>query len=352
MKKILMVLMTPLVFIAVSAKDPGHLKLNKHPLPVSARVNPNLENQVVIFADCYLKGASATLPAGSYRAYQLGIGNDVLSSLHIPTGYTVTIYSDDNFRGRSASFSANVYCLDRDWNDQVSSIVVAANNYNGGYNNNNNNNGGYNNNNNNNGYNNGGYNNNNNYNNGNIDYNKVSVYEECNYRGPSANLEVGRFDVGQFGIRNDVLTSLRVPRGYRVVLFENSGFSGPSIEFRDDKSCITGYWARRTSSIIVERTYDNNNNGNSGINTNSVIMYADSWYRGDKQSFSEGEFPSFNGASLNSNVSSINIPNGFVVTVYDMPKFRGSSYTFSSSILNLSSYKWNDRIQSFRIYRK
>ncbi len=350
MKKILMVLMTPLVFIAVSAKDPGHSKSNKHPLPVSASVNPNLENQVVIFADCYLKGASATLPAGSYRAYQLGIGNDVLSSLHIPTGYTVTIYSDDNFRGRSASFSANVYCLDRDWNDQVSSIVIAANNYNGGYNNNNNNNGGNNNNNNNNGYNNGGYNNNNN--NGNIDYNKVSVYEECNYRGPSANLEVGRFDVGQFGIRNDVLTSLRVPRGYRVVLFENRGFSGPSIEFRDDKSCITGYWARKTSSIIVERTYDNNNNGNSGINTNSVIMYADSWYRGDKQSFSEGEFPSFNGASLNSNVSSINIPNGFVVTVYDMPKFRGSSYTFSTSILNLSSYKWNDRIQSFRIYRK
>lgn len=46
----------------------------------------------------------------------------------------------------------------------------------------------------------------------------VTIYEDANFQGNSAELEVGQYDWGQLGIRNDSLSSLKVKGGYTVTL--------------------------------------------------------------------------------------------------------------------------------------
>jgi hypothetical protein len=50
----------------------------------------------------------------------------------------------------------------------------------------------------------------------------VSIYEDANFQGNSAELDVGQYDWGQLGIRNDSLSSLRVQGGYTVTLYQDT----------------------------------------------------------------------------------------------------------------------------------
>lgn len=54
----------------------------------------------------------------------------------------------------------------------------------------------------------------------------VTIYEDANFQGASAELEVGQYDWGQLGIRNDSLSSLKVKAGYTVTLYDNTHFQG------------------------------------------------------------------------------------------------------------------------------
>jgi hypothetical protein len=58
----------------------------------------------------YQGDSSATIPAGSYTLSQmaaLGVKNDWATSIRIPQGQTVTMYSDDNFSGWSWTLTAD-----------------------------------------------------------------------------------------------------------------------------------------------------------------------------------------------------------------------------------------------------
>ena len=49
-------------------------------------------------------------------------------------------------------------------------------------------------------------------------------------------------------------------------------------------------------------------------------------------------------------VSSIKVPKGCKVILYDQPHFQGNSITFTSDQQNLVNVGWNDRTSSIRIY--
>ena len=91
--------------------------------------------QVILYEDCSLRGNNRNLVPGRYNRREMGLNNDAISSLRIPSGYSVTLYKDEDFRGGSQTFYANVYCLNSSWNDQASSIVISGpgNNYNNNY---------------------------------------------------------------------------------------------------------------------------------------------------------------------------------------------------------------------------
>jgi urease subunit beta len=87
-------------------------------------------NKVVIYEAPNYKGNHKELGEGEYKICDLGIGDKKLSSLTVPAGMKVTIYEDEEFRGRSKTFTSNVGDLKnvkvegKNFNNEASSIKV------------------------------------------------------------------------------------------------------------------------------------------------------------------------------------------------------------------------------------
>ncbi|MDB6053115.1 MAG: hypothetical protein JWN25_638 [Verrucomicrobiales bacterium] len=93
--------------------------------------NPGAGTTVTFYQDSNYGGAaSQALPVGTYTLSQLasrGMPNDWASSVRIPSGRTVIMYSDDNFSGTSWTRTSDTPAfstLSPNANDQVSSVKV------------------------------------------------------------------------------------------------------------------------------------------------------------------------------------------------------------------------------------
>ena len=80
------------------------------------------------YGDANYGGTAVTLSPGDYTLSRLqaaGIGNDSISSLKVPSGVIVELYSNDNFGGSLLTKTADDATLvDDSWNDMVSSLKV------------------------------------------------------------------------------------------------------------------------------------------------------------------------------------------------------------------------------------
>ena len=91
-----------------------------------------------------------------------------------------------------------------------------------------------------------------------------TFYKHCSFGGSSITLDVGRYKLPQLrdiatknnyeGDINDDISSVRVPAGYRVTLYEHDNFKGRDLTLTSDNSCLVGNgFNDLTSSIIVSR---------------------------------------------------------------------------------------------------
>jgi hypothetical protein len=287
--------------------------------------------QVILYEDCSLMGHNVGLNPGRYDTRAMGIRNDAISSMRIPKGYSVTVYKEGGFRGDNQTFYANVFCMDGRWNDQVSSLEIRGP---------------------------GGSGSSSNYpsypSNSGSSGDKVRVYDQCNFGGASGALPSGRYKSGYLLVGNDRISSLRIPRGFRVTVYENDDFNGYSRTFTGDQYCLDGQWNNVISSMVIEGPGGSNNDffehsgSNDGNGYSGVNVYSDSWYRGNHTVFGQGYHDLRNG-SLQANISSLSIQQGFRVTVYEDFNYRGRSQTFTSSVPNLSVFGWNDKIRSILV---
>jgi lysophospholipase L1-like esterase len=108
----------------------GHIKVSNNLQPILA---PYLSGAsgVTFYGDVnYGGGVSQVLPVGTYTLSQLaarGMPNDWASSVRVPAGRTVIMYSDDNFMGTSwtrTSDTPDFTTLSPTANDKVSSVKV------------------------------------------------------------------------------------------------------------------------------------------------------------------------------------------------------------------------------------
>src|SRR5437870_2514349 len=79
---------------------------------------------VVIYVDADFQGGSQTLTPGRYDVEQLTIGNDQLSSLRVPEGWRVTLFSDARFSGMEKTFTSDTPWVGDDFNDYTSAVLV------------------------------------------------------------------------------------------------------------------------------------------------------------------------------------------------------------------------------------
>jgi hypothetical protein len=95
-------------------------------------VNPD---RVILHSGCGYTGSNVALQPGGYDASDLnalGIGDNGLSSIIIPSGFQVQVFSEPGYRGDSLTFGSSVHCLGKNphpwhytWKDFISSLVIS-----------------------------------------------------------------------------------------------------------------------------------------------------------------------------------------------------------------------------------
>jgi hypothetical protein len=85
------------------------------------------QSTVILFSDANFGGRAHILGPGQHRLSDLGIGNDVLSSLKASPGTRVTLYVDDDFQGASLTLDGSTAYVGDAFNDQASSLIVTSN---------------------------------------------------------------------------------------------------------------------------------------------------------------------------------------------------------------------------------
>jgi hypothetical protein len=87
-------------------------------------------SRATVYQNCSYGGWNVALGVGEYTLSQLqslGFVNDDASSIRVPSGLRVTVYTDNNFSGSSTSFTSDVSCLSSTYNDRISSIRITNN---------------------------------------------------------------------------------------------------------------------------------------------------------------------------------------------------------------------------------
>ena len=88
---------------------------------------PPASNGVTFYEHINYGGKAVTLGTGDYTLSQLnshGIGNDWMSSLQLPSGWTVEVYEHDHFGGIRWTFNSSSSWVGNDINDKMSSVKI------------------------------------------------------------------------------------------------------------------------------------------------------------------------------------------------------------------------------------
>jgi uncharacterized protein YbdZ (MbtH family) len=183
---------------------------------------------------------------------------------------------------------------------------------------------------------------------------QVSIYSDANYRGAVQMLDEGWYNIEKLRIGNDTLSSLRVPAGWRVTLFEHGDFKGRSMTLRSDCSYVGNDFNNQTSSIRVER-------GNSmppvhppvyppapAPNKHQVSIYSDANYRGAVQMLEKGWYNVDKLRIGNDVLSSLRVPAGWRVTLFEHRDFKGRSKVLRSDCSYIGD-DFNDLTSSIRV---
>lgn len=318
---------------------------NNQTLPANTQITDGIQ----AFQDAGFRGKSQFFHAGAYRGYQLDqVGQYAISAIRVAPGYRVTVFSGSNFEGASIVFTssnANLHQGPVNWGDRIGSLIVERNN---------------------------------NQTNpvnyqppANLPSDKVTVFTGTYYQGTSWSFGLGNYPGSRMMVVGEnTICSMVVPYGYKATVFTGSNFNGLSrvITGTTDNLDAGGPgWNRMISSMIIERI-------NEPVvqpprpqpvpprpqpvqdPSNMVVAYMDAFFQGPSVTLPVGSYMSHQLTGVGPRtISSIRIPPGYRVTVYDGIQFGGDWRILSYSIDNFVTEgqgKWNDRISSIVVERE
>ncbi len=167
----------------------------------------------VVYADAFTGGPYQYLLPGRYTASQLtSVGVNTISSVLVPVGWRVTLYSADNFTGTSKVLRHDTDLSTVGFDNQTMSINVER---------------------------------------------SVTIYRNDGYRGEVQYLDIGTYDVSQLTIGDNTLSSLRVAPGWKVTLYSAPGFTGNSYVVTADRDL----WATPAPAYFNDQTSEHQGRG-------------------------------------------------------------------------------------------
>jgi hypothetical protein len=290
-------------------------------------VSPN--DFVTFYTDSYYRGTSQSLRPGSYTGAQLDNLKYSISSFSISGNLRVKLYpNSESLSGYAETFEQSQSYLMSNINDKVGSLVIEyKSNTPQVYNNNNPIQGRY-----------------------------VTFYTECNYNGNAIRLMPGYYGGEKLGLFKNATSSVEIPSGFEVKAFFNDNLYGQSYTLNSSSECFEYNLKNRIASIVIEEKnygYGGNTNTPTPINNGQVTVYTDGYYKGQSAILLPGTYPTMNSAGgfPTKALSSLQVPTGYTVVLYEEENFMGKSYTVTASKSSFSFSNWNDRTASIKVFR-
>ena len=303
--------------------------------------NRNSTAGVTLYSFCDYRGVEVVLSPGEYRLSDLqdaGINNNDISSLKVPRGYQVSLFANDFFRGQSVVFDDNDNCLrDNGIDEQVSSVIirqderaVASSNANANQNTT-------------------------------TVPTEVVAYSECGYVGTDVTLPPGEYkasDLQSLGMPNNAISSLRVPPGYIVSIYENDFFRGAGRVLEGDDRCLVGDQLNdKISSIVVEAAATpGSSNQPSSVTANSssaaAAVYTKCGFEGSRAGLDVGTYNVDDLLKLGireNSISSVKVNPGYRVDLYFFDFQRGKNGYLIADDNCLTNDGFDDEISSIKV---
>jgi hypothetical protein len=170
----------------------------------------NITDQVLLYEDHYYSGKTVALRPGSYDLSTTTLGNDALTSLRIPSGWSVRVYQDSSTSGAYLDFTGDVPSLvDYGFSDVASNITVTG-----------------------------------------TVSTYAQIYGNTSYGGSNQKLYPGLYS-GDLTLGNDAVSSLIVPTGWTVWLMANTDCYGDFAQYTSSQSSL-GSFNDETTCVVVQ----------------------------------------------------------------------------------------------------
>lgn len=167
---------------------------------------------------------------------------------------------------------------------------------------------------------------------------QVTIYNDCNFSGSTKTVSVGKYNLSGSFNWDRKISSIAIPSGWAITLYENTGYNGSFYNYINSQNCLTTTnWNDRALSMIVVK---------------AVKFYTDCGFQGKMEPYGTGSFDVDNVTEKlgNDAISSIYVPSKVKVTIFEDAGFTGNSRVLLPGSYNcLNDIGWNDKVSSFRI---
>jgi Peptidase inhibitor family I36 len=289
-KKFLMAVLTALTGVTVASAP-----------PVRAQATP-----VELYKDYNFSGEVLRLDSPGYHALPYNF-NDQVSSIVIPSGYTVTLYEERNQAGRAVNLGAGRHNISG-FNDVTSSIVIKRASEDP------------------------------NVNNGKLG---VEFFQDYDFGGQRLKVDsLGYYAMPSYF--NDQVSSLIVPEGYEVTLYEDYNQAGRSIKLGAGRHNISRF-NDTVSSVVIKRSGEPTTGNPDTSGKKEVQLYDDLNYRGDRIIVDKTGYYAFP-RYFDNRLSSVVVPKGLEVTLFEHYDRGGRATILRAGRHNLGDF--NDIVSS------
>lgn len=251
------------------------------------------ENNVIFYTDRDYLGLYQFYPIGQYAKKDISLNERTISSIIIPDNYIVYLYAYDNFNKGFYKVTSNFTLLDK-FNDRTISFEIVEKNHD-------------------------------------TDYYGV-IYSETNQQ---------KLIMGEQSLLLTQIKLIYILPDYELLIFKNDKI----YDIFNRNYCHKNY--NFTEDYMSIKLVINKINLN---NITKVILFEDIDYKGMKEIFIINTTNNYELTKTYNIVSSIIIPEGYYIQLFENNNFSGANILFKHNINNLVEYNFNDRAKSMKIF--